>query len=213
MAIRPVEAALTYGLDDARRKEWQAEKARLYAALNAEQVVPRLNRVEKFFDFGYCFRKAKSLFEQDAPPEEVIRYLDLAALGGSQQLLNVNYLLGRSYYRAGNFSNASLCLEAVKNNRPKRFADSEQEEIYFGACRLLGDLALDTLNDPAKAVDCYMICKDHVKSGAETLFRLGRAYESNGQPAHARKWYDMVLVYPSHPRAEAAKAALERLRA
>ena len=211
MAIRPVEAALVYSLDSSERRRWSDEKARLYAALDVSQVQSRVGQVERFFDFRYCFRRAKSLFEKNAPAEQVTHYLDLAALGGQRELLNVNYMLGRTHYRAECWQDAALCLNAVKEGRPQRFADSEQEEVYFSACRLLGDLYLFKLNNPAKAIECYSIYKDYVKSGAETLFRLASAYEANGQHAHARKWYDMVLVYPQHPRAEESRQALARL--
>lgn len=211
LAIKPVETALQYGLSDQQRRFWAGEKARLYSSITAEQVTAKLAQVEKFFDFGYCFRRAKRLFEEQKPPEDVIRFLDLAALGGTAYLLHVNYLLGRSYYRQGKVQDAVLCLEQVINNRPSKFIDDEQQEAYFTACRLLGDIYLDELNQPEKAVDCYSIYKDYSKSGAETLYRLGKAYEACGKWAHARKWYDMVLVYPTHPRAEDARKALAKL--
>lgn len=211
LAIRPVEIALQYSLKESQRKQWAAEKARLYAAVTAEMVTPKLSLVGKYFDFNYCYRRAKRLFEEKQPTEDIIHFLDLAALGGERFLLNVNYLLGRSYYRQGNIDDAVLCLEQVKSNRPAHFDDDEQKDAYYSACRLLGDLYLDQRNEPAKAVECYSIYKDYTKSGAETLYRLGCAYEANGQPAHARKWYDMVLVYPGHPRAEDAKRALAKL--
>lgn len=98
------------------------------------------------------------------------------------------------------------------DKRPKKWHDSAEEEAYFQACRLLGDLYLDELGEPAKAAECYRQYQGYVKSGAETLFRLGRALEAAGRPTEARKWYDMVLVYPSHPRAADARSALARLQ-
>ncbi|MFO0948165.1 MAG: hypothetical protein U1D30_19965 [Planctomycetota bacterium] len=211
-AIRPVEAALAYSLSEREKKHWLAEKARLYREVSADQVRGRLAKLERYFDFAHCFRKAKSLFDTNGPEEELLHYLDLASLGGKEHLLAVNYLLGRSHLRAGRIQDAALCLEAVRAHRPKSFASKDQEEAYFHACRLLGDTYLDTLDEPAQAIECYLIYKDYVKSGAETLYRLASAYERNGQPAHARKWYDMVLVYPDHPKAGPAREALARLK-
>ncbi|QDU64828.1 Tetratricopeptide repeat protein [Planctomycetes bacterium Pan216] len=210
-AIRPVELALAYQLSDAEKKEWLAEKHRLYRDITPPEVQSRLVAVERFFDFWYCFREAKRLLEQDADLELVKHYLELAALGGSRLVPQVNYLLGRINYRQEAYTDAAACLEQVVQARPERFASSEDEEIYFSSCRLLGDLYLDRLDDPDRAVECYLIYKDYLKSGAETLFRLGCAYERSGRPKNARKWYDMVLVYPGHPRASDAKEALARL--
>jgi tetratricopeptide (TPR) repeat protein len=213
MAIKSVEAALTYQHDPESRRFWLGEKARLYRQLTAEMVQPLLAKVNRFFDFGHCYREALRLFADNGDSAEVIRYLDLAALGGENFLLQVNYLLGRTYLRTANTSAAVECLEAVRARRPKRFVDADQETAFFTACRILADLWLDELGDPAKAVECLEIYKDYVKSGADTLFKLGRAFEALGNIARARKWYDMVLVYPSHPKAEAARAALARLSA
>ncbi len=56
-----------------------------------------------------------------------------------------------------------------------------------------------------------LLYKDQIESGAETLFLLGKGYEMLGQISQARKWYDMVTVYPGHPRSAAAREALARL--
>lgn len=211
MALRPIEAALAYSLDDNERRNWLTDKSRIYAGLSVAQVTPVLKQIESFFDFSYCFSRAKWFFDQGKPDEEVIHYLDLAALAGSAQLLNVNYLLGRVYFRAADFTNAVTCLEAVRANKPARFTDNEQEKSFYDAHRILGDIYLEEWQEPTKAIECYLFFERYRGSGADTLFKLGRAYEQLGQTAQARKWYDMVLVYSDHPRAEAARAALARL--
>lgn len=211
LAIRPVEAALTYHLDEKTQGWWSSEKARLYEAVTPDALQARLAQAQRYFDFAYCYRRARQLFDRNAPLEAVVHYLDLAALGGERQLLNVNYLLGRTHNRAGHHADAAACFEQVRAHRPAKFADADQEEAYFTACRLLGDLYLDVLRQPEKAVACFLVYKDYVKSGADTMFKLGRAYESIGQRANARKWYDMVLVYPAHPKADDARQALDRL--
>lgn len=210
-AIRPVELALLYRLGDAEEKEWRRRKERLYQAVTADEVRPRLEALERYFDFRGCWRKARRLYDQKAATEEILRYLDLACLGGGDLLGPVNYLLGLVHLRSGADADAAACFEEVIRRRPKRFSGAEEEETYYSSCRVLGDLYLDRLGRPEKAVECYLLYKDYVKSGAETLFRLAAAYERMGKIAHARKWYDMVLVYPSHPKAQAARDALARL--
>lgn len=213
LALRPVEAALAYSLGERQQKEWAAEKARLYRLLRPEEVRARLGEVERYFDFGYCYRRAKSLFDSGGDAEVVMHDLELASLGGRSYLIPVNYLLGRCHWQKGEVDNAVLCWEAVRQSRPERFADKDQEEAFFQSTRFLGDAYLETLNQPEKAIECFSIYKDYVKSGADTLYKLAAAYERSGQPAHARKWYDMVLVYPSHPKAGPAREALARLQA
>lgn len=210
-AIKPVESALAHGLDERGRREWQEQKSRLYRAVSPAPLQSRLAQVEGYFDFGYCYRRAVRAFETKAPDEEVTHFLDLAALGGKTQLLAVNALLGRTHLRSGRFADAALCFEAVKMQRSERFADKDQEEAFFLSCRLLGDLYLEQLADPRAAALCFEIYKEYGKSGADTLYKLALAYERSGQLAHAKKWYDMVLVYPDHPRAAPARAALARI--
>ncbi|MGL5094053.1 MAG: tetratricopeptide repeat protein, partial [Planctomycetia bacterium] len=210
-AIKTVETSLQYGLDDKRRREQEQEKERLYGAIDPAVVQARAVEIERFFDFDYCFRRAKAAFERDEP--DAVRWLDVAGMGGTAQLLPVNYLLGRTHLRRGDDRTAADCFEAVRAAKPASFRSNDEEEAYFHALRLLGDVYLDRLDDPEKAVECYQGYRNYVKSGAETLYRLGSAYERLGQTAAARKWYDMVLVYPQHPRAGDAQAALARLAA
>lgn len=211
-AIRAVESALAFSLDKAAREDWLAEKSRLYSHVTPADVRGRLRDVESFFDFDYCYRRAKALFERDDADDEVRHYLELASLGGEALLPGVNTLLGRAHFRAGRHGEAAQCFEAVRARRPARFAGAAQEEEFFTCCKLLGDIYLNHVPDPPKAIECLLAYKDYIKSGADTLYKLGCAYEANGQFAHARKWYDMVLVYPAHPRAAAAKEAMNRLK-
>lgn len=210
-AVRPIEAALIYELPASERSVWQARKRELYGKLRAQDVLPRWSEVGRNFDFHYCYQCARECWEA-ADIEATMRWLDLAALGGGSFLRGVNLLLGRVHYRGGRSADAAACWTAAMDKRPKKWHDSAEEEAYFQACRLLGDLYLDELGEPAKAAECYRQYQGYVKSGAETLFRLGRALEAAGRPTEARKWYDMVLVYPSHPRAADARSALARLQ-
>ena len=77
--------------------------------------------------------------------------------------------------------------------------------------KILGDLYLDELNRPDLAVRAYSDYKEYGKSGADTLFKLGRAYEAMGDVANAAKFYNAVTAYEEHPRFWDAKEALRRL--
>ena len=211
LAIRHLQGALTYDTTEPERKKLVADRTRLYHEVTPDELRPRLTEVERFFDFEYCYRRALQLFDEKATDDEVTHYIQLAELGGSKQLRLVNFLLGRLHLRQGDERSAAMCLEQTRANPPKQFRNDEEKQAYFRACRLLGQLYVDKLGEPEKAIECLSIYKDHLDSGADTLFLLARAYEGAGQIKAARKWYDMVLVYPSHPKANAAKEALSRL--
>ncbi|MBX9654543.1 hypothetical protein K2Y11_13090 [bacterium] len=212
-AVRHLQAALAYDLPEKEAKTLRAEKTALYAAISPEELRPRLTEVERFFDFDFCYRRAFELFEAKGGDEEVIHFIDLAELGGTKLLRLVNFLLGRLHLRRGDDRAAALCFEQTASDPPKQFRNDEEKKAYFRACRTLGELYVERLGEPEKGIKYLSIFKDNAESGADTLYLLAKAYEGAGQMKAARKWYDMVLVYPSHPRAASAKEALSRLAA
>ena len=209
-AIHATESALAYPLPDAQSRRWMRTKTDLYAAAEPAAVQGRLEAVRGFFDFAFCHREAVRRFERREPAAAIDRFLELAALEGGQRLIAVNTLLGRSAVRRGDDAAAIQCLEQVCRPDATPPADDDLRASYDLAHRLLGDLLLRH-GRPAEAARCLRVYSECVRSGAETLYLLGQAHEAAGQPAHARKWYDMVLVYAGHPRAADARAALERL--
>ena len=50
------------------------------------------------------------------------------------------------------------------------------------------------------------------KSGADTLFKLGQAYENLGDPARAAHYYEQVTGFTEHPRYYDAQESLRRGR-
>lgn len=210
-AIKQVEQGLLYQLEDGARRQWLAHKERLYASVTAEEIQPLAAEAATYLDFNYCLERARGLFDRRADPGWVAHYIDLAAIGGGQWLIPVNFLLGRLHLREEKWEEAAACFEAVVAAQPARFDNTEQEGACFGARIRLADLYLDRLDRPAKAAEHLLVYKDYLKSGADTLYKLGLAYERAGELARAAKWYDMVLVYPSHPKADAARGALARL--
>jgi tetratricopeptide (TPR) repeat protein len=80
------------------------------------------------------------------------------------------------------------------------------------ACRLLGDLYLGELSRPDLAVPCYQEFRQSAKSGADTSYKLGQAYEQLGDKARAVKCYQQVVSFDGHPLAGEAHDALYRLQ-
>jgi hypothetical protein len=69
------------------------------------------------------------------------------------------------------------------------------------------------MNKPDVAVECLREFRRSSKSGADTLYKLGQAYEQLGDRARAVKFYQHVVSYDSHPLAPDARDALHRLQA
>ena len=63
------------------------------------------------------------------------------------------------------------------------------------------------------AVECLKEFRQSSKSGADTLYKLGQAYEQLGDRTKAVKFYQHVVSYDNHPLAPDAYDALHRLQA
>jgi tetratricopeptide (TPR) repeat protein len=210
-AIRQVEAILLFDLARDERAQWIETRNKLYADLDPLSLASRAQEAESFFHFRYCSRRAAQLLELGASDQEIDHYLQLAQLGPASELRLVNYILGRSHARGGRFADAAQCLEACCLEPPGSRSDEEEKLAYHRACRLLGEICINQIEDPERGIRYLLLFKDHVESGADTLFLLGRGYEMLGSIKSACKWYDMVTVYSSHPRAAEAREAIHRL--
>ena len=89
---------------------------------------------------------------------------------------------------------------------------SEESEAWYFVHKQLGKLYLDELNRPDLAIPAFLEYLNHVGSGAETLYDLGRAYEATGDKANAIKHYRMVTAYEGHPLIWEAEQAIRRLK-
>ena len=85
----------------------------------------------------------------------------------------------------------------------------EPEAEYRLAHRLLGDLYLET--KPAEAIPCFLEYRKCSRAGADTMYKLGRAYESLGDKPRARRCYEEVTTFPDHPLYYDARSGLDRL--
>ena len=87
----------------------------------------------------------------------------------------------------------------------------DEEEAWYNATRLLGQLYLEELNRPDLALKAYSDYKNYHKSGADTLYHIGRCYEALNDAANAIRFYGAVTAFEEHPRYRDAKEALARL--
>ena len=123
--------------------------------------------------------------------------------GNGVRLVRARCLLRRGDRQAG--------IGVLEDIRESKKGSGEDEDAWYAATRILGDLYLDELGRPDLAVAAYSDYKEYGKSGADTLYKLGKAYEAKGDTANAAKFYNAVTAYEEHPRYWDAKDALNRL--
>jgi tetratricopeptide (TPR) repeat protein len=188
---------------------------RYYYSLLPEQVDTSRERLTKWLDVSYCTRKARSLLDlKTGGPEQVEWGLHLAELARRLQSESIfpSVLVARARLRRGEQKEALSLLEQVRERVKDQSLSGDEEEAWFMCCRLLGDLYLQSVGRPDLALACLSDYRKCSKSGADTLFKIGQAYEALGDPARAKKWYQNVTVY-DHPLASDAYAAISRLEA
>jgi len=212
-----VVSALIYNerglMFDGSNKLLLERKDRYYYSLSPEQAETNRDRLKKRFDVEYCLKKAKSLVDlKNAGPEQFDWAWHLARLVLVFEPDNIRALsvLARIALRLGNEEEAIPYLERVRLAKPERFASREEEESWYQATGRLGDLYLNRLGKPDQALLCFSDYRKFSKSGADTLYKMGQAYEQLGDRIKAAKCYQNVTVY-DHPLASDAYLALQRL--
>jgi tetratricopeptide (TPR) repeat protein len=212
-ALRVTEQALLYNAKD---KDLLERKDRYYYSVLPDDLRARLDMIRGGFDVSYCLKKARAVLDA--------KNWDLDLLDWAQHLaelvrvvqpesLAAKVLVARARLRRGEKEEAMTLLEGVRTGKPEKFANGEDEEGWYLASRLLGDIYLNELNKPELAVECFKDFRKSSKSGADTLYKLGQAYEQLGDPTRAVKYYKHVVSYDAHPLAPDARDALQRLQA
>jgi tetratricopeptide (TPR) repeat protein len=212
-ALRVTEQALLYNAKD---KDLLARKDRYYYSIMPGDLRARREMVGSWFDVAYCLRKAKTLLD--------LKNWDLDTLDWAQHLAELarvmkpedlagKVLMARARLRRGEKEEAVALLEQVRSPKPEQFATGEDEEAWYVASRLLGEMYLYELGKPDLAVECFKDFRHSSKSGADTLYKLGQAYEQLGDRPRAVKFYKHVAAYEGHPLAHEANDALYRLQA
>ena len=211
-AAHATEQALVYNAKD---KDLLARKDKYYYSVLHDDLRTKLEQVRPWFDVSYCLKKATALLDP--------RFTDLEYLDWGQHLielarivqpdsLTAKVLLARVLLRRGEKNEAATLLEAVRTPKPEKFATGDDEDSWYLANRLLGELYLYDLGRADLAVTCLNDFRHSAKSGADTMFKLGQAYEQIGDRVRAVKCYKQVTGYDGHPLARDAEDALQRLQ-
>jgi tetratricopeptide (TPR) repeat protein len=210
-ALRVTDRALVYNSGD---KDLLERKDRYYYSVPPQELQARLETFKAGFDVEYCLKKARSLLD--------VRSADLDLIDWAQHLLELarvvqpermttRLLLARALQRRGEKEEATKLLESIYSPKPEKFASAEDEESWYVACRLLGELYLEQ-GRADLAVPCFLEYRKSPKSGADTMYKLGQAYEQIGDLPRALKCYEHVTAYESHPLAPDARDAIYRLQ-
>ena len=208
-ALRVTDQALLYSAND---KDLLARKDKYYYSVMPDDLKARLETARGGFDFDYCLRRTRTVLEgRLTDPEwlDVAAHLIQLALIVKPESLTAKVLYARVRLRFGERDEAITLLEQVRAPKPERF-EGDDEEAWYIACQLLGDLYLEA-GRPDLAVPCLTEFRKSAKSGAKTLYKLGQAYEALGDRAHAVKSYQMVTAYDGNPLVYDARSALSRL--
>lgn len=210
-ALFTVEKALLYNSKEADLLE---KKDRYYYSIMPDDLRARKETI-KGFDVGYCLKKARAILD--------MKDADLDMLDWAQHLielvrvmqpdsLTTKVLSARALRRRGEIDQSRTILEEVFSHKPEKFTTPEDEDSWYLTCRLLGEAYLNELSRPELAIPCFTEYRKSSKSGADTFYKLGQAYEQTGDVARAKKCYEHVTAYGSHPLAPDAREALYRLQ-
>ncbi|HVL15736.1 MAG TPA: hypothetical protein VM529_24400, partial [Gemmata sp.] len=208
-ALLITERGLIYSKTD---PDLLAKRDSYYYSVSVEKVQEVREKIAPWFDVEYCLRKAKAVADQREPDLDTLDYgMHLAKLARVLQPESHAGMVAeaRLLLRRGNRDAGVSLLEDV---REQKRGSGEEEDAWFLAVRILGDLYLNELNRPDLAVSAYSAYREYSRAGADTLFQLARAHEANGNIPAAIKCYDAVTAYKDHPRHWDATDAVRRLK-
>lgn len=212
-ALRVTEQALVYSPKD---KDLLERKDRYYYSVMPNDLRACPEAVRAGLDLAYCLKKARQLLDAknwDLDTLDWAQHLAELARVLQPESLSAKVLVARARLRRGEKEEGIALLEEVRSPKPERFASGEDEEAWYLANKLLGEVYLYELNKPDLAVECLKEFRHSSKSGADTLYKLGQAYEQLGDRTRAVKFYKHVVSYDNHPLAPDAYDALHRLQA
>jgi tetratricopeptide (TPR) repeat protein len=210
MALHCTEHGLTYDSSD---RDLLQRKDRYYYSITPDEVRVRRESIAKWFDPGYCKQKARWVLEKTQGDLELLdwaAHLVELAQAFEPSSLSARVLRARVQRLRGEIDNAVTTLEDIRAHKPEKFANTEEEDGWYLAHRLLGELYVD--DRPDQAILCLQEFRNSPKSGANTMFNLGRAYENVGDRGRAQRCYEQVLAFEGNPLVYEAQEALDRLR-
>jgi tetratricopeptide (TPR) repeat protein len=210
-AARVTDQALQYNSKD---KDLLERKDRYYYSVMPDQLRRQLEHYGPGFDTAYCLTKARTILDgryTDMDWMDVAHHLTQLALVVKPDHLPAKLLLARVQLRLGERDRAVALLEEIRGpQKPEKFNSGEDEEAWYLACQLLGDLYLE-LGRADLAVPALNDFRKSSKSGARTWLKLGQAFEALGELPKAVKCYKQVVSYDGNPLAPEAYEALHRL--
>jgi tetratricopeptide (TPR) repeat protein len=210
LALHCTLHALTY---DPKDKDLLERRDRYYYSISAPELKRRLDHVYKWFDVDYCKQKARWVLEKGGGDLDLLDWanhlVELAATAEPDSL-SAQVLRARIQRMRGESDLAIETLEKIRANKPEKFKTTEEEEAWFLAHRLLGEMYVD--DKPDQAVMCLLEFRNSPKSGANTMFNLGKAYENLGDKNRALRCYEQVVAFEGNPLVYDAQEAMDRLR-
>jgi hypothetical protein len=207
-AVLMTETGLTYDSTDSDLKK---KKDSFYYSLEPARLEAVKEKVAKWFDVRYCVDKAMTVLNVK---DGGVDLLDWAAhLAKLARIVRpdsngVRLVGARVLLRRGERDEGLTILEDIRESDK---GSGEEQEAWYSTAKLLGQLYLEELGRPDLALKCYMDYKGYHKSGADTLYHIGRCYEAMGDHPHAIQFYNAVTAYEAHPLYWDAKEALRRL--
>jgi tetratricopeptide (TPR) repeat protein len=209
-ALHATAQGLVY---DSQDPDLLQRREKYYYSVTPEELSQRRESVAKWFDVDYCVDKARWLLDRHADELDLVDWashlLDLAQVARPGSI-SIRVLRARVRRLRGELPEAVAMLEEIRTNRPERFPSGDEEEAWYLGCRLLGDLYLE--EQPDKAIECLQEFRKSARSGADTLYKMGVAYERLGDLGRAVNCYKQVAAFDQHPLAPEAHDAILRLQ-
>lgn len=207
-ALRSTEDALIRGAD----KDLNDRKDRYYYSVDPAELKPKADVVRGYFDVKYCVKKAKALLDSNSPELDVLdwaSHLCQVALVMEPKNLVALVQMARCHLRRGERDDGLRILEDVRELKP---SGGDEREAHEWTTRQLGLLYLEAYNRPDLAVECFKAFMESEKSGARTLYDLGRAYEALGEQPRALMYYQQAANFEDNPVRWDAEEAIRRLK-
>ncbi len=208
-ALRVTEKALIYGED----KDLLAKKDKYYYSIEPEMLRSIVKEVKPFFDVKYCVNKAKALLDSQNPELDILDWaFHLSQLAMIMEPKNMLAMLqyARCQLRRGERDEALRVLEDIHE---MEYSGNDERDAWYFTVKQLALLYIDEYNRPDLAIDCLKKYHASEKSGADTLYHLGRAFEAKGDIPNAIRYFEGVVKgYEKHPIRYDAEENLRRLR-
>ncbi len=207
LALRTVEDALTRGAD----ADLNARKDKYYYSVEPAELKEKAEDVRTYFDTKYCVKKARQLLDSTTDLENLDWATHLATLAAVMEPANLigKVQLARCHLRRGDRDDAMRMLEDVNEMAP---SGQDERDAWEWTLRQLGGLYLDEYKRPDLAIEALKKFMDSEKSGARTLYDLGRAYEAHGDKPRALTYYHQAAAFEDNPIRWDAEEAVRRIK-